>query len=315
MVFLQNQLENFWERGDYVSKFTSYRIEPEQAGLLLEDYLKQILQFSGRRVQRLTRQKGILLNGRVAFLQKKLKAGDQLKIKIETDEAYGVEPEAGPVEILYEDEFMLVLNKPPRQLVHPAGQTAAGTLANYLAYEFQQRGVCSAIRSLHRLDRDTSGCIIFAKDANSQFLLEQQLKDKRLQRYYTALTAGCPEPGKGVIDDPIGRDPARPNRRAVRKDGDPASTLYRVVFSAGGMSQLELTLLTGRTHQIRVHLAHILCPILGDGMYGRRSPWISRQALHASKITFYRLSDQKEITVEASLPQDFRQALRHFEEE
>lgn len=298
-----------------MSKFISYRIEPEQAGLLLEHYLKQILQFSGRRVQRLTRQKGILLNGRAVFLQKKLKAGDQLKIKTETDEGYGVEPEAGPVEILYEDECMLVLNKPPRQLVHPAGQTTAGTLANYLAYEFQQRGICHAIRPLHRLDRDTSGCIIFAKDANSQFLLEQQMKDKRLQRQYTALTAGAPEAGEGVIDAPIGRDPARPNRRAVRKDGDPASTLYRVIFSAGEISQLQLTLLTGRTHQIRVHLAHIACPILGDGMYGRRSPWISRQALHASKITFYRLADQKQITVEAALPEDFRQALRHFAEE
>lgn len=292
-----------------MKKFTVYKIEKEQDGFVLETYLKQTLQYSGRKIQKLTRKKGIFLNGKVVFLQKKVKFGDTLRILNFEDAAYGVEPEAGNIEILYEDEYMLVLNKPAQQLVHPTGQTTSGTLANYLAYELQTRNIVTTIRPVHRLDRETSGCIIFAKDSRSQFILEQQLKEKSLNRTYWALVSGNVSPSEGTIDAPIGAHPSKPNRRAIDKQGEPAITQYRTVAHYTDTSLVELHLETGRTHQIRLHLAHLGYPILGDGMYGVRFSGMLRQALHATCITFQRLQDHSEITVQAPLPQDFVNAM------
>lgn len=289
--------------------FTTYKIAQEHAGLPLESYLKQILQYSGRKIQKLTRQKGIVLNGKAVFLQKKVKSGDTLRILNSEDAAYGVQPEAGPIDILYEDNYMLVINKPAHQLVHPTGQTTNGTLANYLAYALQQRNIVTTIRPVHRLDRETSGCIIFAKDSRSQFMLEQQLKDKRLKRIYWALVRGVVSPATGTIDAPIGAHPSMPNRRAIQQQGEQAITHYRTIGSYSDASLLELTLDTGRTHQIRLHLAHLGYPIIGDGMYGVRAPWMARQALHAASISFMHLRDNHEVAIQAPLPQDFAEAL------
>jgi 23S rRNA pseudouridine1911/1915/1917 synthase len=295
-----------------MKKFTVYHIEKDQDQMTIEIYLKQVLQYSGRKLQKLTRQKGILLNGKPAFLQKNLKFGDVLSIKQLEDNSYGVVPEEGLVDILYEDKYMFVLNKHPYQLVHPSGQTTNGTLANYLAHDLQQRNIMAAIRPLHRLDRNTSGCIVFAKDAQSQSLLEQQLKAKTLERTYMALVKGVVESESGRIDAPIGKHPTKANRRAVRNNGDDAITVYKTIARYEDASLLELQLLTGRTHQIRVHLAHIGHPILGDGMYGTRSSVIGRQALHAVSIAFKELERQQKITVEAPLPKDFQEALAFF---
>ena len=294
-----------------MKKVTSYQIAEEHEGLTLEAYLKQVLQDSGRRLQKLTRQKGILLNGKAVFLQKKVKAGDSLRVLLADDVSYGVQPEEGCVEILYEDEYVLVLNKPAGLLVHPAGRTMNGTLANYLAYELQRREMLCSIRPLHRLDRDTSGCVIFAKDAHSQFLLEQQMKEKRLQRIYWALVNGEVSLAEGTIDAPLGAHPHRPNRRAVREDGEKAVTHYRTLERYPAASLLELTLETGRTHQIRLHAAHVGHPLIGDGMYGRRASWMPRQALHAACVRFWHCQEPREITVQAPLPDDFEAALAH----
>lgn len=298
-----------------MKRFTSYIISQEHEGLTLENYLKQILQYSGRKIQKLTRQKGIALNGRAVFLQKKVKSGDALRLLNSEDAAYGVQPEAGSIDILYEDDYMLVANKPAHQLVHPAGQTANGTLANYLAYALQQRNIVTTIRPVHRLDRETSGCIIFAKDSRSQFILEQQLKDRKLKRVYWALVKGVVNPASGTIDAPMGAHPSMPNRRAIQKQGEQAITHYRTIGSYSDATLLELTLDTGRTHQIRLHLAHLGYPIIGDGMYGIRSPWMARQALHAASISFIRLKDKHEITVQAPLPKDFTDAIEFCKKE
>lgn len=292
-----------------MKSFTTYKVSQEHEGLTLESYLKQVLQYSGRRIQKLTRQKGIVLNGRAAFLQKKVKLGDTLRVLNSEDAAYGVQPEEGLIEILYEDDYLFAVNKPAYQLVHPAGQTTKGTLANYLAKVLQERNIVAAIRPIHRLDRETSGCVIFAKDSRSQFILEQQLKDKRLKRIYWALVSGLVSPASGTIDAPIGAHPSLPNRRAIQIQGEQAITHYRTIHSFSDASLLELTLETGRTHQIRLHLAHLGYPILGDGMYGIRSPWIARQALHAASISFMQLKDNREITIQAPLPKDFADAV------
>lgn len=289
--------------------FTSYRVAAEHAGLTVENYLKSIHQYSGRRLQKLTRRKGIILKGKSVYLQKKLHRGDLLQVLILEEDTSRLQPEKGPVEILYEDDFLLVLNKPAFMLVHPTGRTTKGTLANYLAHHLQERGQGGTIRPVHRLDRETSGCVIFAKDARSQFLLEQQLKEKTLRRTYWALVKGVVTPPAGTIEAPIGPHPTQANRRAVQAQGQPAITHYRTIRNLGENSLLELTLATGRTHQIRVHLAHLGYPILGDSMYGIRVPWLSRQALHASRVSFHHLQDNREISVDAPLPADLTRAL------
>jgi 23S rRNA pseudouridine1911/1915/1917 synthase len=292
-----------------MKSFHTYKVSIEHAGLTIEHYLKQILQYSGRKIQKLTRQKGILLNGKTVFLQKKVKAEDTLRVLIFEDTTYGVHPEPGVIEVLYEDDYLLVLNKPAYQLVHPTGQTTSGTLANYLAYHLQQRGIVINIRAVHRLDRDTSGCVIFAKDARSQFILEQQLKTNILKRTYWALVRGLVDPPSATINAPIGPHPKLPNRRAISEQGEQAVTHYRTIRSFPDTSLLELTLDTGRTHQIRLHLAHLGYPIIGDGMYGVRVPWMNRQALHAVSVSLRHLRDGRELTVHAPLPADFAQAI------
>lgn len=292
-----------------MKSFTTYKVTKEHEGLTLEEYLKTILQYSGRKIQKLTRQKGIFLNGKKVFLQRKVKSQDVLRVLMAQDMTYGVEPEEGSVEILYEDDYMLVVNKPAYQLVHPTGQTTKGTLANYLAYYLQLQGVITTIRPVHRLDRETSGCVIFAKDDRSQFILEQQLKDRTLKRVYWALVKGIVHPPSATIDVPIGFHPTMANRRAVREKGDPAITHYHTLHTFSETSLVELRLDTGRTHQIRVHLAHIGYPLLGDGMYGIRTSWLTRQALHASSVSFNHVKDQNEITVQAPLPPDLARAI------
>lgn len=295
-----------------MKSFSNYRVTEEHAGLTVENYLKQILQYSGRKIQKLTRQKGILLNGKTVYLQKKIKPNDVLRVRVLEDIAYGVEPEQGNIEILYEDDYMIILNKPAFQLVHPTGQTTRGTLANFLAYHLQQRGIVSTIRAVHRLDRDTSGCVIFAKDSRSQFALEQQLKERILKRTYRALVKGIVLSEQGTIDAPIGLHPDHPNRRAVNPKGEQAVTHYRTIRNFEDATLLELTLDTGRTHQIRVHLAHEGYPVIGDRMYGFPSPLIKRQALHAFSVGFKNLKDQHEITVEAPMPPDFIQVIDFY---
>jgi len=292
-----------------MKSFATYKVIKEHEGLTLEEYLKTILQYSGRKIQKLTRQKGIFLNGKKVFLQRKVKSQDVLRVLMAQDMTYGVEPEEGSVEILYEDDYMLVVNKPAYQLVHPTGQTTKGTLANYLAYHLQQQGVITTIRPVHRLDRETSGCVIFAKDDRSQFILERQLKDRTLKRVYWALVKGIVHPPSATIDVPIGFHPTMANRRAVREKGDPAITHYHTLHNFSETSLVELRLDTGRTHQIRVHLAHIGYPLLGDGMYGIRTSWLTRQALHASSVSFNHVKDQNEITVQAPLPPDLARAI------
>ncbi len=292
-----------------MKSFITYQVSQEHAGLTLESYLKTILQYSGRKLQKLTRRKGILVNGKTVFLQKKVNSQDIIKVLVLEDDASGIQPEKGDIEILYEDEYLFVLNKPAYQLVHPTGRTTSGTLANYLAYHLQQRGKMSTIRAVHRLDRDTSGCVIFAKDARSQFILEQQLKERILKRFYWALVKGIVSPPSASINAPIGPHPSQPNRRAINAQGEEAITHYQKIRSFKDTSLLELSLDTGRTHQIRVHLAHLGYPVLGDRMYGLHTPWISRQSLHAQSISFRHVKDHGEITIQAPLPKDFAKAL------
>lgn len=290
--------------------YTIHKIAEQHVNLTIESYLKDILHYSARHRQKITRIKGaIFLNGRTTFLRQQLKLNDTLKILQLTDQDYGVTPEQGEITILYEDSEMIVVNKPPFQLVHPTGNTTDHTLANYLAYNLQQRHILCTIRPIHRLDRDTSGCVVFAKTAAAQTILTTQLQTNQLKRSYLAIIAGKIKPPNGTIMDPIGRDPTFANRRKVTASGSPAITNYQTKQELHNATLLKIWLETGRTHQIRVHLAAQGHPLVGDKMYGKRSTIINRQALHASTITFMNLITNNPEIINAPLPADMQKLL------
>jgi 23S rRNA pseudouridine1911/1915/1917 synthase len=291
---------------------TTYRITAEQAGLTVEDYLKNIAAVSARQRQLLTRLRGIRLNSKPAFLKRVLKENDVLSIKNIADKDYGVKAQAGKINILYEDEDLIVLNKPPFMLVHPTGRTETGTLANFLAAYFQQHNKIITIRPVHRLDRDTSGCVIFAKSGRAQKILEDELIKRKLHRTYIAVTLKNPPSAFGTINLPIAVNPKKRNQRIVSEKGDTAVTHYRLLKQSPHASLLELKLDTGRTHQIRVHLAHMGMAIIGDKMYGSPSAKIARQALHAAAVQFYHPVSGKLISINAPLPADMDELLENL---
>jgi 23S rRNA pseudouridine1911/1915/1917 synthase len=226
------------------------------------------------------------------------------------EEAKGIQSQPGAIGVLYEDDRVVALDKPAGQLVHPTGQTLGNTLANYVAYYFQQQGQGSGVHPVHRLDRDTSGCILFAKDPGAQYLLEQQLQARQVNRIYWALVQGVFLQPTGKIEAPIGPHPRLPNRRQVDSRGEAAATCYQVLRQFVDTALVELTLETGRTHQIRLHLAHRGHPVIGDGMYGVPGLGMNRQALHAVELGFRHLATGEEIKVKAPLPTDFSLALK-----
>lgn len=288
--------------------YACHTISEQDAGKTIEEFLRQTLDCSARLLQKLTRASGVTCNGKRAHLQRRLCAGDVVRLRL-LEERCAVQPEPGALTVLYEDEDLVVLDKPPFLLVHPTGMTKGGTLANRLAHHFAAQERSLPIRPLHRLDRDTSGCVAFAKSAAAQTFYTQQLETKTLTRIYTAVVCGALR-ADGVVDLPIARDPAAPNRRKITASGDAAVTRYRVLAANDAATCLELQLETGRTHQIRLHLSAIGHSVVGDRMYGRRSPQIARQALHASALCFAR-RDGTPACVRAPLPADM-QALLSF---
>jgi 23S rRNA pseudouridine1911/1915/1917 synthase len=221
----------------------------------------------------------------------------------------GTPPEPIPLRILYEDDALLVVDKPAGMLVHPVGPLRGGTLANGLAHHLRAQGLPGRVHLVQRLDRDTSGVIAVAKRSEIHRLLDRQLRSRRLHRRYLALVAGAP-PESGTIDGPIGRNPDDPPLRAVRPEGQPATTRFRVVERYHGAALVELELETGRTHQIRVHLEHLGHPVLGDRWYGRAGlDLVQRQALHAAELRLEHPVTGLALRVESPLPEDL-EALR-----
>lgn len=289
-----------------------YIVAEKYADMTVEDYLKSVMKISSRTRQRLFRSKNVFLNGSPVHTKRKVKGNDLVAVKDFSDSSYGVIPQIGPVNVLYEDEAVVVLNKPANMLVHPTGQTDRFTLANYLAGYFKDKGQLITIRPIHRLDRDTTGCVLFAKKAEYQTELEKQLKNGSIHRIYKALVMGVGIEGDfpdGCISKNIGRVPGKPNRRQADDNGKPAVTHFSLLDVIGQNSLLELWLETGRTHQIRVHMQYAGYPIVGDKMYGTPSRLISRQALHASEIVFLHPITGEKIHVTAPLPTDMQHCI------
>jgi len=281
------------------------------AGRTVEEVLTQTLGISRRRIQKLTRSRGVQVNRRAVFLGKRVREGDVVSARATDDEEVGLEPVPMDLDVVHEDADLLVLNKPPFILVHPTAPHHRSTLSHGIAHHFLRQGLLAKVRPVHRLDRDTSGLLLVAKSPVAHARLDVQLREGTLRRSYLAFVAGRVADDEGVVDAPIGRHKQNPNLRAVRPQaGEPARTRFRVVERFATATAIEAELETGRTHQIRVHLAHLGHPVFGDSAYGGPAmEGLKRQALHASHLAFHHPSSGEPLAFEAALPADL-QALR-----
>ncbi len=264
-------------------------------------------------VQKLIARGQVLVNGQPAKPSQKLKAGDAILVEVPPPEpSPELVPEAVPLAVLYEDRDILVVNKPAGLTVYPAPGHPRHTLMNaVLAHCPEIAGIESSVRPgvVHRLDRDTSGAMVVAKNKAAQLHLASQFKGRRMLKRYLVLVQGSPRPEEGAIEAPIARHPRDRRRMAVSEGGRPSRTLYRVLTRFPGYSLVEATPVTGRTHQIRVHFSHRRWPVVGDSVYGVKVDWLSRQFVHAWKLGLRLPGSGQYVELEAPLPADLREAL------
>ena len=286
-------------------RWTRHTVTDDEAGRTLQEILTGSLGVSRRMIQRLTRAAGIRLNGRAAYLKRAVRAGDVVAARLTYEEEPALDPVAMPLVIRYEDGDVLVVDKPAGLLVHPVGRGGEATLAHGVAHHLDRAGVRARVRPVHRLDRDTSGLVLFAKSAHVHQALDRQLREGVMRRSYLAFVAAATPLAEGLIDAPIGPHPRDPNLRSVvAAGGDSAVTRYRTLRTSVSAAMLEIELETGRTHQIRVHLAHLGHPLLGDVRYGGRPGPPGRQALHAARLSFDHPRTGERIDVRSPLPEE-----------
>lgn len=293
-----------------MDRILTYTIKPEQEGMQLLDFLRSKGFSRGILSSMKADKNAIQLNGERGFGKSILQAGDSLHIHIpEADNTENILPVKMDLSILYEDEDILVINKAADMPVHPSIGNYDNTLANGVTWYFKEKGQHFVYRCINRLDRDTTGALILAKNPYSAAVLSAQMKQRQIRRTYLAIVQGI-APEQGTIDAPIGRAADSTIERQVDfANGESAVTHYERLATYHSYSLIELHLETGRTHQIRVHMKHIGHPLLGDFLYHPEDHSISRQALHCTSLTFTHPITGKKMTVNAKLPEDMQQLL------
>ena len=303
-----------------------YLLTAEDEGLYMREILQRRLSFSGRLIKKIKYDGRLLLDGKPVKLRDKGMRG-QLLEAVYPEEASYFEPEDIPVDVVYEDSDLLIVNKQPGIVVHPTKGYQTGTLANALANLLKDREESFKIRFVNRLDRDTSGLVIVAKNAHAQDFLSSEMEKDRVVKIYYAIVHGIVEED-GVVDAPIDKDPDHAARRHVTPLGYPSVTHYTVVerFPApsgttgrlDGYTLLKLRLDTGRTHQIRVHMTYIGHPLVGDELYGQLygydvpPDWMPRQALHAASLELVQPVSGALVRALAPMPADMVFCLDHI---
>ena len=270
--------------------------------------------------QKLLEDGAVTLSGRLGKKNDRTAAGMEVSLTLPDPEPLDVLPQDIPLDVVYEDDDVIVVNKPVGMVVHPAPGHPDGTLVNALLYHCGSSlsGINGVLRPgiVHRIDRDTSGLIIAAKNDRAHLALAAQLQDHTLARVYEAVAVGGLKEDAGTVDAPIGRHPVDRKKMAVdRKNGRPAVTHWSVLARYPGYTRVECRLETGRTHQIRVHMASIGHPLLGDVVYGSKKPFpgLAGQCLHAKRLRFLHPSTGEPVEVECPLPQWFTDVLKKID--
>ncbi|WP_026895131.1 RluA family pseudouridine synthase [Clostridiisalibacter paucivorans] len=283
-----------------------YKVEKEE--ILLRELLKDELEFSGRLFKRLLKNKLILVNNKFPKSNEKIFKGDLIKIFLE-DEKEDIVPQDIKIDIIYEDYDILVINKVPGIVVHPTKSHDNGTIANGVANYFKKKGIQKKVRFVNRLDMDTSGILVIAKNSFGHQQMAYQMSNNIISKKYITIVEGVIENDEGIIDANIGKDDKNSILNIVRKDGKKAITKYKVIDRFKNATAVEVELLTGKTHQIRVHFKHIGHPIVGDSLYNKKSPLIGRQALHSWKLSFDIPRKKEKAMVIAQLPEDINRLI------
>jgi 23S rRNA pseudouridine1911/1915/1917 synthase len=313
------------------SDHLTFTIGPDEAGARLDAFLASRIEgWSRARLQRLIESEDVLVNGKLSKASYKLRKNDDVEVELIAPAAASFTPEAIPIEIIYEDETLVVVNKPAGLVVHPAAGIHSGTLANALAHHFQQLPNASSVRPgiVHRLDRDTSGLLVVAKTDAALENLSDQFRDRSVYKSYVALVHGRVAAESGRIDQPLARDPSNRTRMAVVRGGRSALSLYRVNRRFNRFTLLDVELKTGRTHQIRVHLAWLKHPVVADETYGAgRDNTIQnaklrahirnlgRHFLHAEKLAFTHPQTGARVEFHSPLPPELSSLLLEIENE
>lgn len=296
-----------------MSRYLNWTVPPELAGIKVDTLLKRHLNLSGTVVRRIKwLEDGILVDGVRVNTRFVPRVGQVLSVRLSDPERRsGIVPAPGPLDLVYEDEDLVVLNKAPGVPVHPGPGHFDDTICNFLLYYYDSVGIEADAHPVHRLDRGTSGLLAVAKHAHAQEVLKNQLHTAAFRREYLAVCRGAPSPAAGVVDAPLGPKPGSLVEQMVRPDGKPARTRYETLAVYGGRALLRLELDTGRTHQIRVHLAHLGHPLLGDFLYGTEDPdLIPRPALHSWRLALRHPITGKELLFTAPVPADMAGLLK-----
>jgi 23S rRNA pseudouridine1911/1915/1917 synthase len=312
------------------SETLTFKVDDTSLDSRLDTYLaSQIQTWSRARLQRLIENEDVIVNGRSAKASYRLRKGDEVEVELVASPVEIFAPENIPLEIVHEDESLIVVNKPAGLVVHPAAGIHSGTLANALAFHFQNLPASAgSIRPgiVHRLDRDTSGLLVVAKTEAALENLSEQFRDRTVFKSYIALVHGRVDDASGRIDQPLARDPSNRTRMAVVRGGRSALTLYKVRKHYHRFTLLDVELKTGRTHQIRVHLTWLRHPVVGDETYGGgrdnniqdarlRSVVrnLGRHFLHAERLAITHPITGERLQFEAPLPTDLSDLLLYLD--
>ena len=282
----------------------------EEGGVDLEEFLYKH-EISGRLFRRLYKAKHIYVNGKYLRKGLVLNQGDLVSIYLE-EESESTKPENIDIDIIYEDFDLLIINKQPNIVVHPTKSHQENTLSNGIAYYFKERGIKKKIRFVNRLDMDTTGILMVAKNPFSHQQMALQFESNEVEKKYKAIVSGIVEKDEDYIDLPVGREEENSIRKIVTKNGQDALTKYKVLERYNNASLLDVQIFTGRSHQIRVHLNHIGHPIIGDTLYDKESIYIKRQALHSYYLKIKHPRTKKEIELFASLPDDMKDLIKQI---
>ena len=295
----------------------NFKVDVEKAGIRIDRYLADVcLDFSRSYLQKLLKDQMVSVNGKVVKANYKTQAGDEVALQVPDMQPLDIKPEEIPLDILYEDEWLMVVNKPKDMVVHPSAGHMEGTLVNAVMAHCGEHlsGINGVLRPgiVHRIDKDTTGALLICKEDGAHRDLAEQLKEHSIKRRYRAIVQGNIKEDEGTVDAPVGRHPIDRKKMAINhKNGKEAVTHYKVLERFGNATYIECRLETGRTHQIRVHMASLGYPLLGDTVYGSsKNPYhLQGQALHAMILGFRHPVTGKYLEFTAPLPECFEKLL------